>query len=374
VQLSDAQRLKFRLLAEGVSLSAAARDRLDGLRGERKLTPADYPSTTGLILRLEDEVWVNAPIAEHNHNFVVDPRNVLDASPDGFVVRSGGLESAAAVWLPPLYHDRNLSSGRPANHFVFTHGDRVRLSPIRGCAMRCTFCNVPYEDRYGTKPVDAMLEALDQAFSDPLQPAHHLLISGGTPIPRDVGFLRDVYERVLLQFRGRDVDIMMAPVDGLFDLPRLKALGLHEVSINIELSNPSIARRLMPQKHRQGLTHYLNVINEAASVLGPGRVRSMIMVGLEPREDTLAAVSGVLRAGGVPVLSPFRPDPSTPLRDVPPWSAEEYEELFLRATEMAAAWDVELGPSCPPCTHNTLTLVPYEGRSGQYRYPLPTLV
>lgn len=374
MQLSDAQRLKFRLLAEGVSLSGVARDRLDGLRGERKLTPADYPSTTGLILRLEDEVWVNAPIADYNHNFVVDPRNVLDASPDGFVVRSGDLESAAAVWLPPLYHDRTLPSGQPANHFVFTHGDRVRLSPIRGCAMRCTFCNIPYEDRYGTKPVDAMLEALERAFSDELQPAHHLLISGGTPIPRDVGFLRDVYERILLRFPDRDVDIMMAPVDGLFDLPRLKALGLHELSINIELFNPEVARALMPQKHQHGLAHYLDFIHEAVSELGPRRVRSMVMVGLEPKEDTLAGVRGVLRAGGIPVLSPFRPDPSTPLRGAKPWSAEAFEDLFLRATEMAAACDAELGPSCPPCTHNTLTLVPREGSPGGHRYPSPTLV
>jgi len=374
VQLSDAERLKFRLLAEGLTLSPAARSRLDEIRGSRKLTPADYPSTTGVILRLDDNVWVNAPIAEHNQNFVRAPRNVLDVAPDGFVLRGGDLESPASVWLPPLYHDQDLSTGRPANHFVFTHGDRVRLSPIRGCAMRCTFCNIPYEDPYGTKPVDSMIEALERAFADPLQPAQHILISGGTPIPRDVPFLQQVYERVLLAFPGRHVDIMMAPVDGLFDLPRLKELGLHELSVNIELFNRSVARELMPQKHRQGLARYLAFIAEAARVLGPGRVRSMLMVGLEPPEDTLAGVREILQAGGIPVLSPFRPDPATPLRDVPPLCAEAYEEMFLRATEMAADAGAELGPSCAPCTHNTLTLVRPGHADATPRYPLPTLV
>jgi hypothetical protein len=374
VRLSDAERLKFRLLAEGLTISPAARARLDELRGRRKLTPADYSSTTGIILRLEDEVWVNAPFAEHNGNFVRAPRSVLDVSGDGFMVCSGGLGSTTSVWLPPLYHDEDLSTGRPANHFTFTHGDRVRLSPIRGCAMRCRFCNIPYEDPYEAKPIDLMIEALERAFADPLQPAQHILISGGTPVPRDVPFLREVYERVLQRFPGRDVDIMMVPVEGLLDVRRLKDLGLHELSINVEIYNPAVARALMPQKHQRGFDHYLDFIQEAAEVLGPGRVRSMFMVGLEPPDDTLAGIREVLRAGGIPVLSPFRPDPATPLRDIAPLLAEEYEEIFLRATDLAAASDMRLGPSCAPCTHNTLTLARLDGAQSSFRYPLPALV
>jgi hypothetical protein len=374
VLLSGAQRLKFRLLAEGVTISAAARRRLDDLRGRRALSPADYASTSGIILRLEDDVWVNAPISDFNRNFVVAPRSTLDVTRDGFVVRGDGLESEASVWLPPVYHDQLLSTGRPANHFAFTHADRVRLSPIRGCAMRCRFCNVPYEDPYETKPVDSMIEAIDLAFRDPLQPAQHILISGGTPVPHDVAFLREVYVRVLQAFPGRHVDIMMVPVDGLFDLPRLKAMGLHELSINLELFSPEAASEHAPQKHRQGVRRYLEFIADATVVLGAGRVRSILMVGLEPAESTLTGVQAILEAGGVPVLSPFRPNPATPLRDLPPPTAETFEDIFLRATDLTAAAGTALGPSCAPCTHNTLTLAPAGDRTEAYRYPLPVMV
>jgi hypothetical protein len=374
LSLSDAQRLKFRLLAEGVSISPQARHRLNELRGKRKLTPADYASTTGLIINLEDDVWVNAPFSDHNSNFVVQPECVLHANADGFIVYGNGLGSDASVWLPPICHDAMLSTGRPASHFTFTHGDRVRLSPIRGCAMRCVFCNIPFEDRYAIKPIELMVEALAMAFSDPLQPAHHLLISGGTPSRRDVPFLQEVYERVLRSFPDRKVDIMMVPIDGLLDLPRLKALGLHELSINIELFDDRIANKLMPQKHAWGLSRYLDFIAEAAAILGPGRVRSMIMVGLEPLESTIAGVQAIAAAGGVPVLSPFRPAQSTPLRDFAPLSAGELEEVFLRATDVAAAAGVALGPSCPPCTHNTLTLVPRDTGLPRYAHPHPAVV
>ncbi len=319
-------------------------------------------------------MWVNVPTAEHNKNFVLEPPNILDRLPDGFFIRGSGLESPASVWLPPLYHDQNLSAARPANQFVFTHGDRVRLSPLRGCAMRCTFCNIPYQDRYGTKSIEPMIEALQVALADPLQPAHHILISGGTPLSRDIPLLREVYERVLLAFPHHQVDIMMVPVDGLFDLLRLKTLGLHELAINIELFNTTVAADLMPQKAKQGLMHYLNFIAEATDILGPQRVRSMMMVGLEPMEDTLAGIQSIIQAGGVPVLSPFRPDPATPLRDIAPLSGEEYEEIFLRATELAANAGVQLGPSCPPCTHNTLTLASTDRGGAKYPHPVPALV
>lgn len=374
MSLTVPQRLKFRLLSEGIEVLPLARKRLDELRGQRKLTPADYASTTGLILRLEDEVWVNAPVADHNRNFVDRPRTTLDAVDSGFVVRGEGLETRATVWLPPLYHDTTLSGGRPVGHFTFTHADRVRLSPIRGCAMRCDFCNIPFEDKYETKPIDAMIEALGLAFSDPLQRARHLMISGGTPARRDVPFLREVYDRVLETFGGPKVDIMMVPVEGLFDLEKLKRQRVNELSINIELFDAEFSRKLMPQKFRHGTRFYLDFIQKAAEVLGQGKVRSMLMVGLEPIEATLAGVQAILDAGGVPVLSPFRPSPVTPLGDVAPLSAEEYERVFLDASELASRAGSRLGPSCPPCTHNTLTLVPLDAGDSSYLYEPPVMV
>jgi hypothetical protein len=364
---TQAQRLKFQLLASGLEITASAADVLEERNEGRALTPADYASTSGLILRLEDDVWVNAPISLHNPNFVSATPFRLDWTGLGFEVRGGGLASVATIWLPPRYHGENGSSGRPLNHFVFTHGDRARLAPMQGCAMTCKFCNIPYEDRYRRKPVDAMVEALHRSLTDDLQPAHHLLISGGTPRPADVGYLRDVYLTVLDGFPDLEVDIMMVPVDGLLDVEELAAHGLNELSINLEVFSESQAARLMRQKHAQGRDHYLDFIESAAAVLGPGRVRSMLMVGLEPMEDTLAGVSAIVERGGAPVLSPFRPDPATPLRDLPPPSAQLLEETFERASDIAGP----LGPSCPPCTHNTLTLVT---PGAHYTHPVPELI
>jgi len=371
--LSKADRLKFHLLAEGVSISATARQYLKAHDGTHELSPADFASTSGVILRLDDEVWVNAPIADFNPNFVDTPRFRLDTTENGLVVYGLGFESKADFWLSPRYHGMIDDNGIPLNSFVFTHGDRVRLSPIQGCAMACKFCNIPYEDKYGTKPIDTMLSALRRALDDDVQPGRHVLISGGTPRPADHNYLRAVYAEVLQSFSGVEIDIMMVPVPGLLEVRDLARLGVHELSINIELFTSTDARTFMSQKQRQGIDHYLDFIAEASAVLGPGRVRSMLMVGLEPMEGTLAGVSAILERGGVPVLSPFRPDPSTPLHDFAPPDAMTFQETFLRADELAQAAGTELGPACPPCTHNTLTLSTKRGAPVD-RCPSPRLV
>ena len=374
--LTDAQRLKFRLLERGLTISPEASLVLRDATDDRQLTPADYASTSGIILRLEDDVWVNAPIAEYNPNFVGDtPFTLKVVGEEGLLVDGGDLSSVAQFWLPPRYHGEADTAGTPFNRFVFTHADRVRLAPVQGCAMACKFCNVPYQDRYDTKPIESMLAAVRVALDDPIQPARHMLISGGTPRMEDVPYLREVYRRVLVAFPDIDIDIMMAPVEGLLDVQELADLGIHELSINLEIFSPRTARSLMPQKFRQGIDTYLGFIEQAATVLGPGRVRSMLMVGLEPSEDTLEGVRAIIDNGGVPVLSPFRPDPSTPLHDRKPALFGELEAVFLRAERIADQAGTILGPTCLPCTHNTLTLKSTDSyQAAVYLHPLPAMV
>jgi hypothetical protein len=371
--LSAAQRLKFQLLAEGIEISRLARKALREATSQSDLTPADYASTTGLILELDDDVWVNAPINDHNPNFVSGSRFVLDYGLDGLCVHGAGLSSPARFWPPPRYHGQARQFG-PLNHFVVTHGDRARLSPVRGCAMTCTFCNIPYDDPldvYRTKPIDALLEAARIAIRDDRQPAHHMLISGGTPKRPDFDFMQELYRRVLVEFPDTKVDIMMVPLPGLLDLQLLDKLGVNEISINIEVFSETSAKQVMRNKYNQGLRFYLDFIAQAAEVLGPGRVRSMLMVGLEPMEMTLAGVAAIVERGGVPVLSPFRPDPATPLRDRKPAGAAELEQTYLRAVDVAASYGTVLGPDCPPCTHNTLSFV---APGSPYRYHRPVMV
>jgi hypothetical protein len=372
--ITDAEQLKFRLLAEGLAISADAQAYIDEANGGRAMTPADYASTSGVILELDDDVWVNAPIADHNANFVTTPDYTLDLEEGELVVTSQELRSTARFWLPPAYHGECNATGEPYNSYAFTHSDRVRISPIEGCAFTCKFCDLPYEFRYRNKRIDGLLDAVAVAANDSIQPARHVLISGGTPRPADYDYVHEVYERVIEEFPALPIDIMMVPLDEVVDVRRLGELGVNELSINIEIFNRDLARRMMRRKSDQGLDHYLAFLADAADALGPGRVRSMLLVGLESMDDTLDGVSAIAERGCVPVLSPFRPDPATPLSDMTPPTAAFLEETYLRARDVAAAHDVPLGPGCIPCSHNTLTLAGTGAGTATYEHARPHLV
>lgn len=361
--LSELEMLKLRLLNEGLTISAPARRRLAGDDGLRPLTAADYASTSGVALRLGDRIWVNAPIIDHNPNFVSDSSHVLELVGDGFVVRSGDLEVEALPLPVPDYLGRRNEVGERYTDYAYTHTDRVRIAPIEGCALTCKFCDLPYEFRYRRKSVEGLVDAVRVALHDTVLPAAHVLVSGGTPREEDYDYLDETYAAVTSAFPGVAVDVMMVPMPGLLDAKRLAAIGVNQMAINVELVNEGLARRIMPRKAAVGLQTYLDFIEKVRLEMGPGSVRSLLLVGIEPLKDTLRGVRLLAERGCEPVLSPFRPDPSTPMRDALPPSVELQREAYLRSRDIAEALGVKLGPRCIPCQHNTLT---FPDDSGYY--------
>lgn len=355
--LTAIERLKIELMTHGLGIGPEVRRVLQGNeRDKRPLTLADYASTSGVSMRLGADIWVNAPIIDFNPNFVTRPAAELVWADGGFRVRTDSFEIDALPLPVPAYHDQVNDAGERYTSFAITHTDRVRISPVQGCAITCQFCDLPYEFRYGTKRVDGLVDSVRRALADPVLPAHHVLISGGTPRVDDYGYVNEVYDRVCAAFPETAVDVMMVPMAGLLDPARLKAAGVHGMSINLELYNAERASKVMAGKAKISREAMLDFIASAAEVFGPGRVRSLLLLGLEDLDDTLQAVRCLAERGCDPVLSPFRPDPSTPLRGLLPPDTATLATAYEAARDIVAEYsDVRLGPRCIPCHHNTLT-------------------
>ena len=146
--LTPTEKLKIRLMTDGLALSTKARVALAGVDNSRPLTLSDYASTSGIAIRLEGEIWVNAPIADFNPNFVGEAPHRLDCDADGFFVESHDQAVRAEPFPVPSYHDETDAAGRKYTDFAITHTDRVRISPVQGCTYACTFCDMSYKRRY----------------------------------------------------------------------------------------------------------------------------------------------------------------------------------------------------------------------------------
>jgi len=353
--LTELELIKIGLMTRGMKVSETARNAIEGKR-KRPLTLADYASTSGISMELDRNIWVNAPIQDHNPNFVGDSvPYILDFRDGKFFVTSGDVEFEARPVPVPSYHDGTASNGEPYKNLAITHTDRVRISPVEGCAIACHFCDLPYEFRYRTKNVDDLVESVRVALKDPIQKAYHILISGGTPRPQDYDYENEVYRAVASAFSGVDVDVMMVPMPGLLDAQKLKDRGINGLSINLELYNEERARKIMAGKYKASRQLYFDFIEDAVPIFGKGKVRSLLMVGIESLDDTLKGVEALAQRGCDPVLSPFRPDPSTPMKNEQPPTEDFLKEVYLRSREIVERYGVKLGPRCIPCQHNTLT-------------------
>ena len=149
----------------------------------------------------------------------------------------------------------------------------------------------------------------------------------------------------------------MAPRRGLLDhLEAVHDFGVNAIYMNMELFDDELALQIMPQKRAISKERYLALLAQATSIFGEGNVRSLLIVGLESIESTLDGVRALAEIGCDPILSPFRPAPETSLAKIAPPKAKQLEDVWLRAKEIVSEYpNVELGPRCAPCHHNTLT-------------------
>lgn len=368
MDLSFEERLKFRLLTDGLVVDPAARDAwMERFGGP--LTLAEYATTSGVSIVFRGDLYVNAPIARAPGL----PRLRVDNGT--FLVQADGVNVPVEPIPVPAFHELtqvDLKDGtdQAYTNYGVTHTDRCRVSPISGCAWKCHFCDLPYEFSYRKRHEENLLETIRVAARDRLLPARHVLVSGGTPRapisardgrPRrdDEAWIDGVYD-YLVRHSPIPVDVMM-PARRSMDYPaKLRAAGVNMLSVNLEVSDPARARLFAPIKARYGRRHFLDYVEAAVEAFGVGFVQSLVVFGeaIEPPESSLQGIRDLINRGCIPVLSPFRPHALTPLRDAPAATLNETLWLYGQTLELCSKADngVRPGPRCVPCHHNTVAI------------------
>ena len=341
--------LKIAALSTGLCMTEAA---LSHLGGASALTVHEYATTGGVPLRVEG-IDINVPFDEW---YCRGAELELDVHHGELVLRQGAEQFAVDCVHPlPGYVNRLDSRGDRYDSIVYTHIERIRLSPITGCAYDCKFCDI--KGRVRLRPLDQLLEAADVALADERFDVRHALISGGSPGPGTAAAFADTVVALVEKLGPRlEVDVMMAASsEGPELVKRLVDAGVAGFAINIELESAEGAQHIRG-KYKLSRPHFDATVSAATDLLGrTGRVRSLILPGLESPAATLTGVEHIASLGADPVLSPFRPAQGTELSVLKPVSTAWLREVLDGSREIAARHGVRLGPRCIPCQHNTLT-------------------
>jgi hypothetical protein len=360
-------RVKLELTYHGMRLDKEARQKLSQNRFGI-IVYRDYSTTGGIILKLDEDTYANTPIDQKKCD--QSPYLLIYTEEQFHLKKKDGEEIPVEILPTPQFaldSERLLSSGEFVRDLVMFHADRIRISPVYGCSNACIFCSMaslPYQ----CMPVKKLDEAFNVALKDPLSKDRfrHAFISGGTPraIKLDYQYLNKVYQYFPRKYPEIDFDAMLSPrtlypgrvtkQKYLNFLNYLYSCKLKDISINLELVNESLRRKMIPQKDRIGMDNYLLFIGKAVEIFGAKRVRSSIIIGLEDEKETLWGVNALAKRGCIPVLSQFVPTPGTPTAQHLAPTPDFQEQVLLKSIEIVTKHNLTLGPLCKACSHNSV--------------------
>ena len=237
--------------------------------------------------------------------------------------------------------------------------DRLRIHHNLSCCLKdqgigCKFCEVMPNRRFIS--AEDILEVVD-FYLKRANTFRHFLIGGGSE-PRETEYKNII--RIVKHIRRKskkDIYVMSLPPKNLSVLKDYKEAGVSEIGFNIELFDQDAALNYMPGKGKISRNEYFTALREAVKYWGnTGKVRSLMIVGLEMEESLFEGIQELCKMGVMPILSVFRPIPGTATEDIVPPSNHFLRYIYLKGTMICKEFSLNLGPECPSCQNNTLSL------------------
>ena len=364
--------LKLDLYCRGIRLDEAA---LVERHGGRKILRTRAGLGSGLEAILPGGLWTNVPVLEPFAR--QSPYSLRVADGDPWIDHDDlGPVSPVRLSPRPRWYDGGTTSGKPMTRVGSLQGTYLGIYPAKVCEYwlreekeQCRFCSVGLNlgcDDADAKSVEEVLEVVLAARRE----------SGITYVDFNTGHYDgdtylDILEPYIVRVKEATrllIGIQTPPHHDLKRYRELRRMGVNRVSFCFELYNRDRFREVCPGKHREyGLDRYLEAVEYCAKEVGPTGgsfepwiVNGEIIAGLEPPEDSIAAIDWITRVGAVPTVCVFRPLAGTGFADVPPPRTEELVPVFRRLYEACMERRLPIGVA--PNVHVSLVMLPEEAR------------
>ena len=341
--------LKAYLFQDGIKISRDAKKILDSQSDIWLMN--DYITCSGITLHFNDEYATVGVESTSPYELIERNKKLYIKDPED------NLTETIAITPPDYMKDEIVIEGKKITVYTNTYTYRVRIQLISGCSNKCKFCNAT-EFKYEFNSISGLDKALNIALSQ--SSIRHILISSGSVKIEDLEKITKMYEYFGKKYASKyDIDIMMTP-RGFTSyinstqyedyIKLLKSFGIYGLSINMELNSEENLKKYCPEKAQIGQKNYLDFLEKAVKIFGKDRIRSMLIVGLEPIEETLNGDEKLAKNGCIPVLSPLFPYGEA---NIPP-DAKLFISVKEKSEEICKKYGMKIGPLCKPCTHNVL--------------------
>jgi hypothetical protein len=308
---------------------------LEGARGISR-TRAGLGSGLEIVIQsdswLKRRVWMNAPVVER---FASQSPYILEGGPsEGYAIFDSRNGRHYRVELPqePAWYRRQTSRDIPMSRVGVLQGTYlgIYINPV--CAFwnydppqNCRFCttgaNVGCQEA-SLKTVDDVVETCHAAVAGSGVTFVHFNggFQGSRGLRQAEPYVRAVKERV-----GALVGVQLTPEKDFTAYDRLIDLGVDHFSFCFELFDPEWFARICPGKARMlGQNLFLDAMDYCASKMPRGAVSGEIIAGIEPIDNTIAAIERITSVGAFPTVCVFRPTIGSDMED---WPAPDFDDM-----------------------------------------------
>lgn len=289
------------------------------------------------------EIWVNVPVeesfarsspyrlaasaTEHTGHAIVDDRN--------------GLTYPARLPLEPAWYHQLTSRNVPMNRIGVLQGTYLAIYVNPVCefwsaspSLNCRFCttgrNVGAAES-PVKPLDDVVETCWAAKEESGVSFVHL--NGGFQGGHALEFVTP-YVGTIKKDVGLLVGVQLAPERDFSRYDRLIDAGVDHLSFCVEFMDPVWFERICPGKARTlGQQLFFDAMAYCASRMPHGAVSGEIIAGIEPVEQTIAAIDKITSLGAFPTVCIFRPTIGSDLESYPPPQYDDMRRVMTHVYE-----------------------------------------
>lgn len=223
--------------------------------------------------------------------------------------------------------------GHEVGELVRPHADKcLSLWPSTSCHyvqknLGCKFCCLTDFHEACIWSIENVVKCLELALKE--NPNYEVNLSGGTCENPDtaIDYLSGVCQAVKRKFKDVRISVECAPPTDVKKLDQLYQSGATALAMNLEIYDDSIRMEICPGKSSISREYYFEVLKEAVSLFGKGNVASVLIVGLQPKEDIVTAYRKMVDVGVVPTLIPFKPLDGTQMENHKLTDVNEYISL-----------------------------------------------
>lgn len=210
----------------------------------------------------------------------------------------------------PKWYSMKTTKSVPMPKIFLHEGSSFLHQTYSGCdyhskGLGCKFCGTGPElkNREPREIGETVAEAAKE------NPKYHVCLGGGTRLPpkRNIEYFSECITEIRKNDSKIPIWIEMVPPESDRDILQLTELGATSFGFNIEIWDDSLRNKICPGKSIIPKIRYLKAMEKALDVLGPNRVGSCLVAGLEPIENTINGATELASIGVQPCIIPFKP-------------------------------------------------------------------